>query len=349
MDYPWLSPVAEKLLAREHSLHHALLFCAQPDAGGRQFVEGLAARLLCQQALGTQACGRCAACRWLEQGNHPALIYLVPENDADEGAGDSDKDKKLSSQIRIEQIRGLQEVLSIGGSHQQRRIVIVDPLEAMNVSTANAFLKLLEEPPPGTQFLMLSYQYGSLLPTVLSRCQRWTLPKPSLAVAQHWLAQQQASGMDALLALADGDPVVALTLRSLGLDEYLQRFVRDLFELKQGDMVRLAGQWESWLKSKPAQASRFDLYRLTDWLRAWTADLVVLLMGGEPRYFPAQTELMRKQVAGISPIAVSVLYERMEQVLRRSRHPLNLRLFLEDMLIHYQLGLRGIDVRQIIL
>ena len=86
-------------------------------------------------------------------GGHPDLIMVVPDG----------------SQIKIDQIRHLQEYLSLKPL-SKHRVVIIDEAHLMNVAAQNALLKTLEEPPPDTLFILVAKNEGQLLPTILSRC-----------------------------------------------------------------------------------------------------------------------------------------------------------------------------------
>ncbi|MGH1464768.1 MAG: DNA polymerase III subunit delta' [Cognatishimia sp.] len=81
-----------------------------------------------------------------------------------------EKSKKLKSQITVDEIRKLKAFFTLSAADGGRRVVIVDAADEMNVSAANALLKLLEEPPADTTLLLISHQPSRLLPTIRSRC-----------------------------------------------------------------------------------------------------------------------------------------------------------------------------------
>lgn len=281
-------------------------------------------------------------------GNHPDLYRVVPAADAeqagsgDEAAGaagaDAGSGKAKSSQIVIDQIRDLQSALAVTGHHGPQRVVILDPAEAMNTFTANALLKLLEEPPAGCSFLLLSSAPRKLLPTIRSRCQQWSFPRPSQAERNAWLATQPRE-MQALLDLGGGLPLAAARLEQSGGVALLERFVRDLSG--DPDALRLAAQWEAWLKSKEAVASGFALPVLVDWMQRWVADIAALTLGGKARFFPAQSKTLGALAARMNVASASNCYNELAQIRRAVTHPLNLRLFLEDMLMRYARALKG--------
>ncbi|MDR1462607.1 MAG: DNA polymerase III subunit delta', partial [Azoarcus sp.] len=165
MIHPWLEPLWARLTALGERLPHALLITGAPGLGKRDLAEALAARLLCEAPVADgQACGLCTPCRWRQAGTNPDLRRLVPESDearntADEapetGETSSGESKAKSTQIVIAQVRAAQEALTMTSHRGGRRALIVDPAEAMNQFTANALLKLLEEPPDACTLILV--------------------------------------------------------------------------------------------------------------------------------------------------------------------------------------------------
>lgn len=346
MIHPWLQPVWSRLVALEGRLPHALLFIGPAGLGKRDLAEMLAARLLCDSpAADGAACGRCAACAWRLAGNHPDFYHLVPAADAEKeaaaegGDGEGGATKAKSAQIVIEQIRDLQEALTVTGHHSARRVVVVDPAEAMNVFTANALLKLLEEPPAGCTFVLVSSAPRRLLPTLRSRCQQWSFSRPSSGQLAQW--QGHAGAASALLDVVGGMPLAAVRLQEAGGDALLARFVRELGELPAADPLQLAGRWEAWLKSKEAIAAGFGLPQLIDWMQRWVADLAALRLGGRVRFFSAQQAALAALCERSSVAAITNCYNEFAQIRRVAQHPLNMRLVLEDMLLRYARALSG--------
>ncbi len=89
--------------------------------------------------------------------------------------GASDDGKRLKSQITVDEVRKLNAFFGLSASDGGMRVVIVDSADEMNVSAANALLKLLEEPPKRTVLLLIAHQPSRLLPTIRSRCRELRL------------------------------------------------------------------------------------------------------------------------------------------------------------------------------
>ena len=354
--HPWLAGTWQRLVELEARLPHALLFIGPPGIGKRDLVDALAARLLCRSpGADGVACGVCDGCRLRLSGNHPDLYLLLPaaqaaaeggaEADAGEeasaGTGADKPGKAKSSQIVIEQVRELQSALNVTGHQGSRRVVVVEPAHAMNTFTANALLKLLEEPPEGCIFLLVSSAPRRLLPTIRSRCQAWAVARPDHALLSGWLQGRDREGR-ALLAVCGGMPLAAERLADRGFSALLSRFVRDVCGTAASDPLGLAGQWESWLKSKEAVAAGFDIAQLVDWMQRWVTDVASLRLGGRVRYFPAEEGALSALAARSSVATVLNCYNDFARIRRVAQHPLNARLMLEDMLLRYARIVAGV-------
>jgi DNA polymerase-3 subunit delta' len=331
----WHRPIWDKLLASVARLPHALLLVGPSGGGKHQFAVTLGQRLLCLHAEGNAlACGQCQACHWLAAGTHPDWINVFPESEEENDA--VAEGSKRSQQIKIEQIRALQQRLSMAGlGADGRRVVLIDPADAMNSATANALLKLLEEPPAGVIFLLVSAAPHRLLPTLLSRCQRWHFPRPALAEGLAWLADQNVSEASALLALCSGMPLAVTALVAHGGAAAYARFVRDLQRTPSQQLLFLAADWEGWLKSKEGMAAGMDMPRLLEWLQRWVADLYAVRLGAPVRFFPEQEAWLSATAVRVSRAGAQRCYQALTRFKGMARHPLNSRLLLENVLSHY--------------
>ena len=177
---PWQQPLWQQLTEQHQQQHlsHAYLVSGEPGSGVQQFLTAVAVGLLCRQPEGLLACGHCKSCLLLAAGTHPDVQLLMPQD---------------SRQLKIDQIRTAIEAAAMTAQQGGYRVIIILPAEAMNRHTANALLKLLEEPGANTVLLLGSYAPATIAPTVRSRCQKLTLPPPTAAAAQIWL---QSQGID---------------------------------------------------------------------------------------------------------------------------------------------------------
>ncbi len=113
--------------------------------------------------------------RLVDGYSHPDFVLVErlakdPKATRDLGRADWPRDLERARSITVDQVRALGSVFALRPSFSSRRIVIVDAIDDMERSGANALLKSLEEPPAGTIFLLISHAPGRLLPTIRSRC-----------------------------------------------------------------------------------------------------------------------------------------------------------------------------------
>lgn len=342
--HPWLEDTWRRLVSLGERMPHALLFVGPAGTGKRDLADALAAAMLCAHPTEDgHACGRCDACLLRLSGNHPDLHLLVPaaQSASPEASSAEEGGKAKSSQIVIEQVRDLQSALGVTAHQGSRRVVIVEPAEAMNTFTANALLKSLEEPPQGCTFLLCSSAPRMLLPTIRSRCQTWAISPPDETALRAW-ATDKPPELLALARAGGGMPLAAERLAARGMAPHLMRFVRDIGALPGTDPLMLAGQWESWLKSKEAIAAGFDMAQLVDWVQRWVTDLTSIRLGGQVRYFPDHEAVLSAVALRANVDAMTTCYNDLTRIRRVARHPLNARLMLEDMLLRFARAIGGI-------
>ena len=324
----WMS-----LQARRAQMPHALLLLGQRGLGKFDLARQFAAGLLCEQPQADgQACGRCLACNWYAQGNHPDFRLLQPDAMAEEVDAEEGK-KKASQQITIDQVRGLDEFLNVGTHRGGLRIVIVNPTEAMNRATANALLKTLEEPAPSTLFLMVSSDPMRLLPTIRSRCQVVPVPLPSAERAEALLAASGVTEARRWLALAGGAPGLALEWSATGQIGWLESLIRRLAEGRSLEPLVLAGELEKAVKDSKG---KLPLKGVVEGLQKWLVDLMLAKNGMPVRYFLPQAATIAG-LADMIPAARLIQSYRTTIARRReAEQPLNARLFLEGLFLDYR-------------
>ncbi|WLD56667.1 DNA polymerase III subunit delta' [Salinispirillum sp. LH 10-3-1] len=197
---PWLRPAAETVrsLDAQARLPHALLVAGGTGIGMEQLLGWFEAYALCTHA-GQRPCGQCQSCVLHKAGNHPDQLRLQPEGKA--------------MQIKVDAVRQL--VLFAQGTAQlgQRKVIVLEAAERMNTASANALLKVLEEPPSGTLILLQAEDASGMLPTIRSRVQKLAFKPPAAEEALAWLEGQGVPSDDAglLLSLHRYEPCAALT------------------------------------------------------------------------------------------------------------------------------------------
>jgi DNA polymerase-3 subunit delta' len=332
--YEWHEQVWRQFWATEAGLPHALLLTGPDGVGKGAFAMAIAARLLCEKPHEGVACGDCSSCHWLAGGNHPDFRHVISEADAETGdeAEDADK-KKASRQILIDQIRALESFVFVGGHRNGARVVVVEPAEAMNVAAENALLKILEEPPSNVYFILVSSQWKRLLPTIRSRCRALKLGRPTAAEASQWLIKQGDTAAAKLLPLMGGAPLLALRESERGGGGPLSTLIESLGEPGR-DPLALAARWESLLQAK--NDGGLTMENLVGVVQKWIFDLGQHKLAGRTRYFQDQTGAV---IAGLLKKATASglirCYNEMIKMRALASHPLNPRLYLEDMAERY--------------
>lgn len=252
---PWHEDAAAQLRKAwaANRLSHALLLQGAEGLGKQSFAAWLACAVLCDKSAGStlRCCGECPGCALFVAGSHPDLLLVMPEED--------------KQQIAIDQIRAATERLTKTSYRQGYKVAMISPAHLMTPSAANSVLKTLEEPSPRSLLILISSQPSTLLPTVRSRCQKVTIPRPSREQAIAWLRERSGQAVDSdLLEFAGGAPLRALAIadgRFDALNEHMQKSLGALLA-GQADVTQVAAEWE-----KDALSERLT------WLDLWLSSL----------------------------------------------------------------------------
>jgi DNA polymerase-3 subunit delta' len=330
--YPWQQVAWQQLQTLRQRMPHAILFHGAAGIGKADFIEQFAQALLCEDVRPDgHACGSCASCGWFLQQNHPDYRRVRPESmegELSDGDGEAGEDKKKSKtpskEIKIEQIRSLADFMNISTHRQGLRVVVLYPAEALNMPASNALLKTLEEPPPGTVFLLASNSLDRLLPTILSRCRKFAMPMPSHAEALAWLKEQGVPDAESWLREQGGSPLSAAAQAETGNREELDSFLQYLAHPSVEGALRTADKLQ-----------KVPLASLVSWQQRWLYDLFSYKLAGNIRYYPRY----QRELAGLADkMHVSRLMAALKGANDRravADHPLSPKLFIEDMLLDY--------------
>ncbi len=139
----------------------ALLFLGPGGIGKGMVARRLAGALNCTED-SIDLCGQCPSCLKIEKNQHPDF-YII-------GASD-DKNNGDTSAVKIDQIRQLQNRISLKAYAAKFKVVIIENAHNLTAESSNALLKVLEEPPPDTVFMIISSKPTLLFKTIISRCQ----------------------------------------------------------------------------------------------------------------------------------------------------------------------------------
>ncbi len=208
---------AFRRIVAQGRLAHAYLFAGPPGIGKRLFARELARAILCESTAreGLEACDACEACLLVEAGTHPDLFMVSRPEDKNE--------------IPVALMQDLCRDFSLKTARGKGKIGILDDADDLNEESANCFLKTLEEPPPGSLFILIGSGGDRQLPTIKSRCQmvRFApLPDPLVSEMLRRQGIEEAGQLERLVRIAGGSPGQALALA----DESLWQFRRTLLQ-----------------------------------------------------------------------------------------------------------------------
>jgi DNA polymerase-3 subunit delta' len=215
---------------RSDRLHHAWLLAGPRGVGKARFARAAALRLLAEAAgpmpelPGLDVPDDHRIARLVAAGSHPDTMLLERLF--------REKTKDHARSISVDQVRGLSRLFATAPSFSERRTVIVDAADDLERAGANALLKLLEEPPADTVFLLVSHAPGRLLPTIRSRCRMLRfapLGDDDMAAALgRALPDADDREIASLVAVGEGSPGRALGFVGLdvaGLDRAMDKLV----------------------------------------------------------------------------------------------------------------------------
>ena len=328
--YPWQASLWRQISERTQ-LPHALLLRGSSGIGKHAFAISLAKSLLCLNLIQTQACDICPSCIWFAEGNHPDFRIISPE-DAD-NTGDTPSETSKTSvtkkkatkktQISVAQIRALNDYLSLS-THQinSRRIVIISPAESLNIASANALLKTLEEPPVNTLFLLVSSQPQRLLPTIISRCQALDMALPTKDVALQWLSEQAVENAQACLDYAGGAPLLALEFAQEG--DITSNLINTL---------KLGNKLDPF--SSASMFAILGMERAITILQKWIFDINAYKLTQKFHYHTQHTSALQALANSVNLNLLLNFQKMLNEAKSTANHPLNNQLQLENLLTHY--------------
>jgi DNA polymerase III subunit delta' len=320
--YPWHESVWQRVSKQNKRLPHALLLHGRQGTGKLDFAHFLSKSLLCERPVNQQACHECAKCLWFAEGHHPDFKVITPE-DADSSEDAPKKKATKKTQIAVSQIRQLIQTLSLS-NHETGglRVALIYPAETMNSASANALLKVLEEPPNNTIFILVCNQIKRLLPTIISRCQAIAMPLPEKNAALGWLASQQVEQAEALLAYYGGAPLTALELKDISLNPQLFK------HLSMGaKMDAMAGS---------ALLATYGMEQAITILQKWLYDVLLCHYAQQQYYHLHYSSALQALTKSVNLSRLLDFQNTLLQAKVTANHPLSLELQLENVLLQYK-------------
>ena len=317
---PWLEPPLARLDAarRAGRLGSAWLIGGPRGIGKLNLALVLASRLLgvgdeALPPLGPADAAAAMRERRVPADHHPDLHLVFPE-----------PDKRT---IGIDQVRELSEALAMKGFRSAAKVAVIEPAEAMTAAAANALLKTLEEPAPGTFLLLVTHQLHRLLPTIRSRCQILVVAPPAEREVAGWLGVPDGHPV---LPLAGSAPLLGAALMEPAKIKYIEDLSAKFQEVcnDRRDPRALA---EEWARQDTELALQWLIGRLERSIRRRFADA-----SGSKAVTPAGADPLHNAWRSLP---ARVLFERLEaaqRLLDRLGSGINVELALHALLVGFR-------------
>ena len=185
-----------------NKIAHAYLFCGPRGTGKTTMAKLFAKALNCEQGIGHQ-CNECSNCKEIIEGSHPDVIEI-----------------DAASNNGVEQVRDLIDKVNYLPIKGRYKVYIIDEVHMMTANAFNALLKTLEEPPAHVIFILATTEPHNIIPTILSRCQRYDFTKVAdsdieqrmMTILEKEGVQYDKAAVRAIISLADGGMRDALSI-----------------------------------------------------------------------------------------------------------------------------------------
>ena len=314
-EIPGLIALKEILVLSNKRNHfaHAQLFSGHEGGAALPLAIAFATYLLCEDKVFADACGRCPACQKMSKHIHPDVHYFFPSSkfEKEDGSQNSkvnevwreliiknpyatlgdlivalDTENK-QNQISKADAKKIVKTVSMKSFEGGLKILIIWYPEKMNGAAANTILKVLEEPPSNTLYLMVTYHYEDLLPTIISRLQLITIPSFSEEELKGYLVKNHgATVKDAIKAyrISNGSLTHALAHIEEGDEDQLNWFadwMRYCVSAKYDFLSQVSEQFKQIPRSKQQIKMRWSLEIIRNAILAKGAEDLISAQGSE--------------------------------------------------------------------
>ena len=336
-------------------LPHALLISGPVGIGKRDLAIRIAQTLLCAspEAMSAGPCRDCRDCRRLHDPTQPTLdpqhadVEIVAPGSL---CAQADHDHRNAQTIGICVIRRIEHAATLTPFEADRRVIIINPADALTSDAADAFLKTLEEPPDNVHFILLTAREAELSETIRSRCRTLSLTPLPPAQLDPWLDRWAAEG--GIELPTDPERRAELGQLARGRPGWLQANLRDGDPVTSrsaqiDDVVRIANasraerlDWSEQVVGRtttPQTVANLEL--MLDAWTEWWRDLWLSRTGQDDAIVHlSQRERIERIAALYDQKELSQFLEKMQRtralIQRGVTHGLNARLALDVLLLH---------------
>ena len=230
-DYPWFNNVIDQFNNRNYG--HAYIFVGNEGLGKELFAEFFAKSLLCVESETFKPCDLCKSCKLFSSKTHPDFYKIFKE-----------REKKS---ISINQIKSLQGPVYATAFLGGNKVFLINLGELMSLEASDSLLKMLEEPPPNTYFIITSNFAKNISLTIRSRCREIVIPQPNEEQLSEWISQSNLNvdEVSHVIQLTRGNLLKAQDFLENGLLSVRKQFIEEIgYFIKHGDnLIELSSAW----------------------------------------------------------------------------------------------------------
>ncbi|WP_124726284.1 DNA polymerase III subunit delta' [Staphylospora marina] len=304
---------------------HAYCFHGPAGSGKKAAALELAKAVNCLEGR-EEACDQCVNCRRIDHGNHPDVVTLTPEGTV----------------IRIDQLRALQQQFRYGAPPGVTRVVIMEEADKMRAEAANSLLKFLEEPSSPMIAVLITDQADSILPTILSRCQKVRFREPDPDHKEVRLSEEGVPDeWRRILAHLPDEAANRFREQPDAFCALVRRVIEWAGEILAGSSTALLPAQE---EATAGDEGKHRLPLIMDLLVLWFRDLTRLRSGIDEPVFAGWKEELDKQSRLLPPARLLIALENaLDTAVTLKRAHLQPQPVLEQMVLATQAGIRIAD------
>lgn len=310
--YPWQANDYGYLLQLKQRLPHAILLHGPSGLGVLELARSWIQSLLCLEPNPDGSyCSHCRSCVLLSDDAHPDFLSLRL----------SPEDEKKS--ITIADVRTVIDFLALSAHLGKYKIILIEDTNSLNPNSANALLKILEEPASYAIFVLVSNNLNDVIPTIISRCHKYKSSIPNIEAASKFLAQKDVSNASFWLKYYNYCPLFEIVID----EEQLNRLLLTLAKPSIDNLFNLSSEFDG-------KTVSFGF--ILEFLSKWTSDLLSRKVCGKYNYFSEYADMLEPLIAKLQLEKGFYFHDRVNFLTNWSAHPLNYKLQIENLLFHYQ-------------
>lgn len=309
--------ILEKSIINEQ-VRHAYIFTGLNGVGKSFMAKEFAKILLCKEK--NSPCNRCSSCMKMDSNNHPDFMEIFPDG----------------ASVKINQIRKMQHFISIKPYESKHRIFLIHDSDTMKLAAQNSLLKTLEEPNEYVVIILLVQNIQTLIPTIISRCERINFEPINVGLIKKYLIEEK--NIDALKA----EKVSNISRGSIGIaKKYLENEMTFNIKEKTIDYLKKILQGDTYsifLAAEYFKEHKEYVEEMLEFIITWFRDIYILSNTGQEENIINQDDIgiLKDFSYYLTDEKINDIMNRVIQAKRRLKYNVNIQLELESMLLKIQ-------------